>query len=152
MVKDKNIEVFLLLVKAGLFLVQTEGKSKIRIDGTTNWQEVYRLATEQSVLGLVLAGIERFKIRKTVLILACSLGAKRNSLFKPEYILPQCVLHSLIHRSYYNHSLLCIRFYSSHLLNGDADYFRCDYSNKDFLPRYVNYVFPPYLRNVKAIV
>ena len=82
------------------------------------------------------------QISKTVLILACSLAAKRDSLFKPEYILPQCVLHSQIQRSYHNHSLFCIRYYSSHLLNGDADYFRCDYSNKDYLPRYVNYVFP----------
>jgi len=104
----------------------------------------YSLIKEVNVFDMLLPEeiTNPHQIRKTVLILACSLGAKRNSLFKPEYILPQCVLHSLIHRSYYNHSLFCIRFYSSHLLNGDADYFRCDYSNKDFLPRYVNYVFP----------
>lgn len=38
--------------------------------------------------------------------------------------------------------MFCMRFYSSHLLNGDADYFPKDFSNKDFLDRYINYVFP----------
>lgn len=82
------------------------------------------------------------QIRRTVLVLACSLAAHREHLFKPEYILPQCVLHSLINRSFYNHTLFCIRYYSSHLLNGDADYFSCDYSKPEELARYVNYVFP----------
>ena len=36
----------------------------------------------------------------------------------------------------------CLRFYSSHLLNGDADYYNKDFANHDFLARYVNYVFP----------
>ena len=39
------------------------------------------------------------QIRRIVLILACSLAADRNTLFKPEYILPQCILHSLIKRT-----------------------------------------------------
>lgn len=82
------------------------------------------------------------QIRRSVLILACSLIANRDCLFKPEYILPQSILHTLIYRSYYSHSLFCLRFYSSHLLNGNADYFPMDYNNKDFLDRYVNYVFP----------
>ena len=82
------------------------------------------------------------QIRKIVLILACSLAANRESLFKPEYILSQSILHTLINRSFYNHSQFCLRFYSSHLLNGDADYFDKDYANDDFLARYVNYVFP----------
>lgn len=82
------------------------------------------------------------QIRRVVLILSCSLAAKRESIFKPEYILPQCLLHSLIHRSFYNHRLFCVCYYSSHLLNGDADYFSPDFSNPDYLPRYVNYVFP----------
>ena len=84
----------------------------------------------------------RHQIRKVVLDLACSLAADRDHDFKPEYILPQCILHSLINRSYYSHSLFCIRYYSSHLLNGDADYFEYDFMSKDFLSRYVNYVFP----------
>ena len=82
------------------------------------------------------------QIRRIVLILACSLAADRESLFKPEYILSQSILHSLINRSYYNHTLFCLRFYSSHLLNGDADYYDIDYSNPDLLARYINYVFP----------
>ena len=82
------------------------------------------------------------QIRRIVLILACSLAANRDSLFKPEYILSQSILHTLINRSFYNHSQFCLRFYSSHLLNGDADYYDKDYANDDFLARYVNYVFP----------
>lgn len=82
------------------------------------------------------------QIRRSVLILACSLAANRDNLFKPEYILSQSILHTLINRSFYNHSQFCLRFYSSHLLNGDADYFYKDYANKDFLARYVNFVFP----------
>ena len=52
---ENTRKAFLVLVKAGLW---GNGNPDIRIDGTTDWQEVYRLATEQSVLGLVLAGIE----------------------------------------------------------------------------------------------
>jgi hypothetical protein len=51
----KDIDTFFFLLSAGLW---GNGNPDIRIDGTTDWQEVYRLATEQSVLGLVLAGIE----------------------------------------------------------------------------------------------
>ena len=50
--------VFLELVKAGLW---GDGNSDLRIDGTTDCSEVYRLATEQSVLGLVLDGLEQYK-------------------------------------------------------------------------------------------
>ena len=82
------------------------------------------------------------QIRRIVLILACSMAANRESLFKPEYILSQSILHTLINRSFYNHSQFCLRFYSSHLLNGDADYYNKDFANHDFLARYVNYVFP----------
>jgi hypothetical protein len=82
------------------------------------------------------------QVRRIVLILACSLAANREQLFKPEYILSQCILHVLINRSFYNHSLFCVRFYSTHLLNGDADYFEFDYPNEDVLSRYINYVFP----------
>ena len=50
--------VFLELVKAGLW---GNGNLDIRIDGTTDWNYIYRLAQEQSVQGLVLQGIEWFK-------------------------------------------------------------------------------------------
>lgn len=82
------------------------------------------------------------QIRRVCLALSCSLAANRDHLFKPEYILPQCILHALIFRSFYNHSLFCVRYYSSHLLNDDADFFKCDYSKEEDLARYVNYVFP----------
>lgn len=82
------------------------------------------------------------QIRRVLLILACSLSAKRESLFKPEYILPQCLLHSLIHKSYSGKKLFCVRYYSTHMLNGDADYFPCDFGNEACLARYVNYVVP----------
>lgn len=55
--------VFLELLKAGLW---GNGNPDIRIDGTTDWQEVYRLATEQSVLGLVLQGIDWFKVQSSI--------------------------------------------------------------------------------------
>lgn len=82
------------------------------------------------------------QIRRIVIILACSLPARREDIFKTEYVLPQCVLNSLIYRSYYSHKAFCIRYYSSHLLCGDADYFKFEYDNQDYLSRYVNYVFP----------
>lgn len=56
--RDCTIEAFFSLLKAGLW---GDGNSEIRIDGTTDWQEVYRIASEQSVLGLVLAGLEQYK-------------------------------------------------------------------------------------------
>lgn len=90
------------------------------------------------------------QIKRIVLILACSLAANRDNLFKPEYILSQSILHTLINRSFYNHSLFCLRFYSSHLLNGDADYYNKNYANDDFLSRYVNYVFPAASSNSKG--
>lgn len=53
--RDNTIEAFFALVKAGLW---SDGNPEIRIDGTTDWNEVYQLAQEQSVQGLVLQGIE----------------------------------------------------------------------------------------------
>ena len=51
---------FLELVEAGLW---GNGNPNIQIDGTTDWQEVYRLASAQSVLGLVLAGLEHSDVK-----------------------------------------------------------------------------------------
>lgn len=56
--RDNTGSVFFELLKAGLW---SDGNQEIRIDGITDWNEVYRLATEQSVLGLVLAGLEQYK-------------------------------------------------------------------------------------------
>lgn len=59
---DNNIQAFHALVKAGLFPDSCEGNSELRIDGTTDWDKVYQLAQEQSVQGLVLQGIDWFKV------------------------------------------------------------------------------------------
>lgn len=58
--KDNTIEAFFALLRAGLW---SDGNQEIRIDGTTDWNEVYELAQEQSVLGLVLAGLEHSDIK-----------------------------------------------------------------------------------------
>lgn len=52
---DNRKRTFFELVKAGLW---GNGDPEIRIDGTKDWGEVYQLAKEQSVQGLVLQGIE----------------------------------------------------------------------------------------------
>ena len=53
--KDINQQTFFELLKTGLW---GNGNPDIRIDGATDWQEVYQLAQEQSVQGLLLQGIE----------------------------------------------------------------------------------------------
>lgn len=58
--KDNTIEAFFALVRTGLW---SDGNQEIRIDGTTDWAEVYQLAQDQSVQGLVLAGIEHFDVK-----------------------------------------------------------------------------------------
>lgn len=63
--------VFLELVKAGLW---GNGNPDIRIDGTMDWQEVYRLATEQSVIGLVLAGLEHSDVKPPQILLLQWIG------------------------------------------------------------------------------
>ncbi len=65
---DNNIKTFFALVRAGLWEhceFQVSGSStseaakpSVKIQGEVDWREVYRLASEQSVLGLVLAGID----------------------------------------------------------------------------------------------
>lgn len=58
---DRNtVDAFFALVRAGLW---GGGNPDMRIDGTTDWEEVYRLATEQSVLGLILAGLEHSDVK-----------------------------------------------------------------------------------------
>ena len=69
--KNNTIEAFFTLVRAGLW---SDGNLDIRIDGTTDWQEVYRLATEQSVLGLVLAGLEYSDIKPPKVLLLQWIG------------------------------------------------------------------------------
>ena len=56
----KNQKAFLALLREGLW---SDGNLEIRIDEAADWQEVYRLATEQSVLGLVLSGLEHSDVK-----------------------------------------------------------------------------------------
>lgn len=63
-----NIEAFFALVRAGLWegsLVQGEGVmvqgESLTFSDSIEWGEVYRLAQEQSVVGLVAAGIEHIQ-------------------------------------------------------------------------------------------
>lgn len=59
-IDEHIVKAFFELVKVGLW---GNRNLNIRIDGTTDWQELYRLATEQSVLGLVLAGLEHSNVK-----------------------------------------------------------------------------------------
>lgn len=57
-----NIQAFLALVKAGLWEdVNFNLNDNLDLNGKVDWEKVYQLAEEQSVVGLVLAGIERYK-------------------------------------------------------------------------------------------
>lgn len=60
---ESTVKVFFELVKAGLFSHTeiTENTEKISWEGV-DWGEVYRLAEEQSVVGLVSAGLDWFKV------------------------------------------------------------------------------------------
>lgn len=59
--RDKTIEAFFALVRVGLFPVHGEGfKSLFQ---NVEWEKIYQLAQEQSVLGLVLAGLEHSDIK-----------------------------------------------------------------------------------------
>ncbi len=55
---DKNSQAFFALVKAGLWEGSWSNYSD-NLNDKVDWEEVYRLASEQSVLGLVLAGIDK---------------------------------------------------------------------------------------------
>lgn len=84
-------------------------------------------------------------IKRVCIILACSLSAVRESLFKEEYILPQCLLQALILKHHYFHldkRLFGIRYLSVHALNGDADCFNIDLGQEKWIDRLYNYVFP----------
>lgn len=54
MSKDKNIQAFLELVRAGLW----EKEVRLEQYGKIDWNAIYQLAGEQSVVGLVTAGFE----------------------------------------------------------------------------------------------
>lgn len=56
--KDNTVGVFFALLRAGLW----EG-TDVNLNDNVNWDEVYQLAGEQSVIGVVLAGIEHSKVK-----------------------------------------------------------------------------------------
>lgn len=69
--KDNNTKAFFELVRAGLFSVHGEetlgepsGGAEQKVnESTVDWSEVYRLAQEQAVVGLIAAGIENLNIK-----------------------------------------------------------------------------------------
>ena len=84
-------------------------------------------------------------IRRICAILACSLSAKRDALFKEEYILPQCILQALILKHHYypiDRKLFAVKYLSVHAFNGDADCLEIDFNNPTWVKRLINYVFP----------
>ncbi len=62
--RDKTIEAFFALVRAGLW---GEADANLNLNANDNlfegveWEKIYKLAQEQSVQGLVLAGLEQYK-------------------------------------------------------------------------------------------
>lgn len=61
--ENKNQEAFIALVRAGLWEdSQKFGVEGLELGDSVDWEEVYRLASEQAVLGLVLAGIDYLPI------------------------------------------------------------------------------------------
>lgn len=57
---ESSINAFFALVKAGLW-TDVGANLDVNLDGKVDWEKVYQLAEEQSVIGVCLAGIEQFK-------------------------------------------------------------------------------------------
>ena len=65
MKQDRSIDAFLTLVKAGLWENESVRPwSEDQGPDTVNWDKVFRLAEEQSVTGLVAAGIDWLKVHE----------------------------------------------------------------------------------------
>lgn len=61
---SNNQQVFLELVRAGLWAdVESTGSRNQGFTEAVDWERVYQLASEQSVVGLVLAGIEHSNVK-----------------------------------------------------------------------------------------
>lgn len=67
---DRTIEAFLALVKAGLW----EKEVQLSPFGKIDWNDIYRLSEEQSVMGLVLAGLEHSNIKPSQQLLLQWIG------------------------------------------------------------------------------
>lgn len=61
MILQKETEAFFSLLRAGLWEDLKNNASSLTILAAVDWERIYQLAEEQSVLGVVLAGIERLK-------------------------------------------------------------------------------------------
>lgn len=68
---NNNTSAFFELLRVGLW---SDVNSDMRIDEATDWQEIYRLASEQSVLGLVLAGLEHSNVKPPQVLLLQWIG------------------------------------------------------------------------------
>ena len=68
---NNSVIAFFALVRAGLW---GYGNLDIRIDRTTDWDELYRLAAEQSVQGLVLFGLEHLDVKPHQVLLLQWIG------------------------------------------------------------------------------
>ena len=58
----RNTRAFFALLRAGLW-VDVDDNPNVNIGGRENWRRVHQLAEEQSVIGLVLAGIEQSNVK-----------------------------------------------------------------------------------------
>ena len=67
---DKNRSAFFALVRAGLWGTE----ARLAHYGSIGWSRVYKLASEQSLLGLVLAGLERADVKPPQAILLQWIG------------------------------------------------------------------------------
>jgi len=73
--KNNTIEAFFALVRAGLFPVHGEGfKVNESLFQGVEWEKIYQLAQEQSVQGLVLAGLEHSDIKPPKVLLLQWIG------------------------------------------------------------------------------
>ena len=89
-------------------------------------------------------------IRRTAIILACSLPANSDPKykFKEQYVLPQCIFQAIIDKHYNagewfaEDTIYGIRYYSTHYLTGKTDIYSIDSDNDEELRRVENYVFP----------
>ena len=58
---DNTQQAFLKLVRAGLWAdLESTDIRNLGFWEPVDWEKIYQLAEEQSVVGIVLAGIERF--------------------------------------------------------------------------------------------
>lgn len=60
----KIIDAFFELLRGGLWLDREDTADNLLHNGTVDWHKVHQLASEQSVLGLVLSCIEQLPLEQ----------------------------------------------------------------------------------------